>query len=101
MQPIPESTKPNHWLSVMTIKANSKVTPTDIMDALEKENIESRPVWKPMHIQPVFEQYDFIKVQEKAVSEDLFERGVCLPSDTKMTKEQQEKVITIIKNLFK
>ncbi len=101
MQPIPENTKPNHWLSVMTLKENSKVTPTDIMDALEKENIESRPVWKPMHMQPVFEQYDFIKVGEKAVSEDLFKRGVCLPSDTKMTKEEQERVITLIKNLFK
>ena len=70
------------------------------MEALEKENIESRPVWKPMHMQPVFKNYDFIKVEEKAVSEDLFERGVCLPSDTKMTKEEQETVINIIKKLF-
>lgn len=101
MQPVPENTKPNHWLSVITLKKNSKVKPIDIMLALEKENIESRPVWKPMHRQPVFENYDFIKVEEKAVSEDLFERGVCLPSDTKMTKEEQERVISIIKNLWK
>lgn len=101
MQPIPENTKPNHWLSVITLNKNSKVKPLDIMEALEKENIESRPVWKPMHMQPVFKDYDFIKVEEESVSEDLFERGVCLPSDTKMTKEEQNKVIEIIKNLWK
>lgn len=101
MQPIPENTKPNHWLSVITLKENSKVKPLDIMETLDKENIESRPVWKPMHMQPVFEKYDFIKVADKPISEDLFERGVCLPSDTKMTKEEQEVVINTIKKLFK
>ena len=100
MQQIPENTVVNHWLSVMTLESNSKVKPLDIMEALEKENIESRPVWKPMHIQPVFKDYDFIKVKEKAVSEDLFERGVCLPSDTNMTKEDMERIIKIIKGLF-
>lgn len=100
MQPIPENTKPNHWLSVITLKENSKVKPLDIMVALEKENIESRPVWKPMHMQPVFKDYDFIKVEENAVSEDLFNRGVCLPSDSKMTKEEQDIVIKIIKDLW-
>ena len=100
MQPIPKNTKPNHWLSVITLKRNSKVKPIDIMLALEKENIESRPVWKPMHKQPVFEKCDFIKAQDKAISEDLFERGVCLPSDTKMTEKEQKTVINIIKELF-
>ena len=100
MQPIPQNTKPNHWLSVITLKKDSKIKPLDIIVALENENIESRPVWKPMHLQPVFEQYDFIKVEDKAVSEDLFERGVCLPSDTKMTREEQQKVIQIIKKLW-
>lgn len=100
MQPVPENAKPNHWLSVITLKENAKVKPLDIVEALEKENIESRPVWKPMHMQPVFKKYDFIKVEEKPVSEDLFERGVCLPSDTKMTKEEQEKIIEIIKGLL-
>ncbi len=100
MQPIPENTKPNHWLSVITLKEDSKINPLDIMEALDKENIESRPVWKPMHMQPVFEKYDFIKVTDKPISEDLFERGVCLPSDTKMTKEEQEVVINTIKKLF-
>lgn len=101
MQPILADTKPNHWLSVITLKENSKVKPLDIMETLEKENIESRPVWKPMHMQPVFKQYDFIKVENKAVSEDLFKRGVCLPSDTKMTVEEQDKIIEIINNLWK
>lgn len=101
MHPVPENTRPNHWLSVMTIKEGSKVTPLQIMEALEKENIESRPVWKPMHLQPVFSKCDFIKVNDKTVSEDLFNRGVCLPSDTKMTVEQQNCVIQIVKQLFK
>lgn len=100
MQPVPKNSKPNHWLSVITLKEESKVKPIDIMEALEKENIESRPVWKPMHMQPVFKKYDFIKIEDKAVSEDLFNRGVCLPSDTKMTKEEQQVVIDIIKGLW-
>ena len=100
LQPIPEGTRPNHWLSVMTIKQTSKVKPLDIMLALEKENIESRPVWKPMHMQPVFKDCEFIKVEEIAVSKDLFNRGVCLPSDSKMTKEEQDRVIKIIRDLW-
>ena len=100
MQPTPVDTAPNHWLSVMTLKENSKVKPIDIMIELEKEEIETRPVWKPMHLQPIFEKYDFIKVNEKSVGEDLFNRGVCLPSDTKMTEEDIARVIDAIKKLF-
>ena len=100
MQPMRENTRPNHWLSVITLKKNSKVTPLQIMEALEKQDIETRPVWKPMHLQPVFKAYDFIKVEDKAVSEELFERGVCLPSDTKNTEEDMERVIKAIKTLF-
>ena len=104
MKEIPENTVPNHWLSVITIKEDSKVKPLDIMIALENENIGSRPVWKPMHLQPVFKKYDFIstaKEGEKSISEDVFNRGVCLPSDTKLTKEEMDRIISIIKNLFK
>ena len=100
MQPIPENAVVNRWLSVITLEPKSKVKPLDIMEALERENIESRPVWKPMHMQPVFKDYDFIKVKEQSVSEDLFDRGVCLPSDTNMTKEDIERVIKMIKGLF-
>lgn len=101
MMPENDDERSNNWLSCMTIKKDSKVKPLDIIESLEKENIESRPVWKPMHLQPIFEKYDFIKDDEIFVGEDLFERGVCLPSDTKMTEEEQAKVIDIIKNLFK
>lgn len=102
MKPIPKNTEPNYWLTVITIDKNSRVTPLQIIEALEKENIESRPVWKPMHMQPVFKKYDFITISEKnSVSEELFTRGVCLPSDTKMTKEEQARVIHVVEELFK
>lgn len=91
----------NYWLSVMTLKETSQVKPLDIMLALEKENIESRPVWKPMHLQPIFNQYPFFTATEdQPVSEDYFNRGVCLPSDTKMRMEEQKRVIKLIKSLF-
>lgn len=88
----------NCWLSCMTIDATSNVTPLDIQLALEKENIESRPIWKPMHLQPVFKAYDY--VDNCKVSENLFNNGICLPSDTKMSATEIEKVINIIKGLF-
>lgn len=106
MQPFLDNTKPNHWLSVMLLKEGSKVTPLQIMEALEKENIETRPVWKPMHLQPVFEGCEFFTKDGKSskdkmsVSEDLFNRGVCLPSDTKNTPEDMDRIIRIIKGLF-
>lgn len=101
MMPICKYNKPNYWLSCMTLKENSNIKPFDIMVALENANVESRPVWKPMHMQPVFKKYKFFNIKENiSVSEDLFNRGICLPSDTKMTKEQIDKVINLIKNLF-
>jgi dTDP-4-amino-4,6-dideoxygalactose transaminase len=93
--PINDWNEPNYWLSVMTL--NGSVRPLDIMEALEKENIESRPVWKPMHMQPFFAEYDYIGGD---VSEKLFENGVCLPSDTKMTDEDLERICGIIKGLW-
>lgn len=93
--------KPNYWLSTATINKNSKIKPLDIMLALEKENIESRPVWKPMHIQPFFKGYKFFSSLEKeSVSEDLFNRGICLPSDTKMNEEDIKNTINVIKKCF-
>lgn len=90
-----------HWLSIMKLKSD-KVTPNDIIDALEKENIESRPIWKPMHMQPVFKKYPFFNHNKKgiSVSEDLFNTGICLPSDVNMNKKEQMKVIEIIRSLF-
>jgi dTDP-4-amino-4,6-dideoxygalactose transaminase len=95
MMPINEWNEPNCWLSCMTV--TGKVSPLDIMMALEAENIESRPVWKPMHMQPFFEKYDFIG---EGMSEKIFENGVCLPSDTKITDENLKRVVDIIKGLW-
>ena len=93
--PSNEWDEPNYWLSSITL--SGKVRPIDIMEALEKENIESRPVWKPMHMQPFFEKYDFVGTD---IAEKLFENGVCLPSDTKMTDEDLERVVKVIKGLW-
>lgn len=94
--PINEWNEPNYWLSVMTI--NGPVNPLQVMEALEEDNIESRPIWKPMHMQPFFAEYDYIGGD---VSEKLFETGVCLPSDTKMTDQDQERICRIIKELWR
>ena len=87
-------------MSSIVLDTRSKVKPIEIIEALEKENIESRPVWKPMHLEPVFKDYDFIQVEEESIAKKLFENGVCLPSDTKMTNEEQDVVINKIKSLF-
>lgn len=94
--PVQSWNKPNYWLNVITL--SGEVKPLDIMMALEKENIESRPVWKPMHMQPFFEKYDFVG---RGVSERLFNEGVCLPSDTKMSEEDVLRVCDVIKGCFK
>ena len=93
--PINEWNKPNYWLSCITL--SGAVKPIDIMEALEKENIESRPIWKPMHIQPIFSKYDFVG---EGVSVKIFESGVCLPSDTKMTDEDLYRVCYVVKGLW-
>lgn len=100
MNPYLQKSEPNFWLSCLTINEGEKVTPEDIRLALEKENIESRPIWKPMHMQPVYRNNDFITAGTKPLSEDIFARGICLPSDNKMTVEQQDMIIEIIKGLF-
>ncbi|GAA0434875.1 aminotransferase class I/II-fold pyridoxal phosphate-dependent enzyme [Lentibacillus halophilus] len=87
--------EPNRWLSALTL--HGQIRPLDVIEALEKENIDSRPIWKPMHLQPFFNDYDFIG---DGVAERLFENGLCLPSDTKMTEEDLGKVIKTIKGLW-
>jgi len=94
--PINEWNEPNCWLSCMTVTGDVK--PLDIMLALEEKNIESRPIWKPMHMQPYYKSYDFIGA---GISEKIFESGTCLPSDTKMTDEDLERICGIIKSLWK
>lgn len=100
MNPIPVNTESNYWLSCMTIDERCKVKPLDIILALEKENIECRNIWKPMHLQPVFSECDYVQVEDKSVGEDIFLRGLCLPSDIKNTKEDMDKIIGIIKGCF-
>ncbi|MGG7161206.1 DegT/DnrJ/EryC1/StrS family aminotransferase [Clostridium baratii] len=103
MMPICEYGEPNYWLSCITIKEDSKVKPIDVILALEEENIESRPIWKPMHMQPVYKEYKFFNHNNegKAVSEVIFENGLCLPSDTKNTEEDMKRIVTTIKKVFK
>lgn len=101
MNPYMEITSPNFWLSCITLTENSKVKPADIIEALEKENIESRPIWKPMHLQPVFARNDYITaVEGESFCQKVFEQGVCLPSDVKNTQEDMKRILTVIKSLF-
>ena len=124
---------PNYWLSCMIInpeamakqvrgeqdflykKEAGKSSPQEILDAIASINVEGRPIWKPMHTQPIYRMNPFItkngngraqtnayiKEQASDVGMDIFNRGLCLPSDNKMTKEQQDIIIEVIKNCFK
>lgn len=103
MNPMNDKGDANNWLSCMTIAKNSKITPDMVMDALqEKCNAESRPIWKPMHMQPVFAACDFFAHGEdgSSVGEEVFARGLCLPSDIKNTDEDMEAIIRTVKELF-
>lgn len=134
MNPIDlKNSTPNYWLSCMIIDKEAmckqvrgeqdvcyisekgKTCPTEILENLAKYNAEGRPIWKPMHMQPIFRMNPFItrngngRAQTNAyidgistdIGMDIFNRGLCLPSDNKMTKEQQDIIIEIIKNCFK
>lgn len=87
--------QPNFWLTCILLNGNVKAD--DVIDILEEDEIEARNIWKPMHMQPVFEGYDYIGGD---VSEKLFEKGVCLPSDTKLTDEELFRICNIIKKLW-
>ena len=104
MNPYLECSEPNFWLSCMVIEKklveSKKVTPEKLRLALEAENVEARPIWKPMHRQPLFTDCDFISVDGTDVGGDIFTRGLCLPSDIKMTEEEQYYIIDTIKTLF-
>lgn len=96
-----ENSVPNFWLTCMLIDRDCTVTPEKIRLFLEKYNVESRPIWKPMHLQPVYRNNDFITAEDgEDVGKDIFERGICLPSDVKMTKEEQDIVIEMIRSVF-
>lgn len=125
MNPITEGTEPNYWLSAMIINKEfmskqvrddskgmyvtekGKTCPTEILEKLIEHNAEGRPIWKPMHMQPMYRTHEFI-TRDGAyiaggsvdVGADIFDRGLCLPSDNKMTFEEQNKVIEIVRSCF-
>ena len=111
--------EPNFWLSCILIDKEAmckqirqekeftyisekgKSCPEEIREKLASFNVESRPIWKPMHMQPVFKNCGFVKANDTlCVDEDIFDRGLCLPSDIKMTEQEQDIVIEIIKSCF-
>ena len=119
MNPYLPDTEPNFWLSCLLVdkdamteqirsdhdsrytKESGKSCPDEIREVLASYNIETRPIWKPMHLQPIYADHDFITAADGVcVDEDIFNRGLCLPSDIKMTVEEQDAVIEIIRGLF-
>ncbi|KIP21032.1 putative pyridoxal phosphate-dependent enzyme apparently involved in regulation of cell wall biogenesis [Anoxybacillus ayderensis] len=97
-----EGTMSNRWLTALTIDQKILgVTPIDIINALAHENIEARPVWKPLHLQPLFEGTRYYSHEEGwSVSDELFANGLCLPSGSSMTIEEQQRVIDVITSLL-
>ena len=119
MNPYDEkNSNPNNWLSCLIIdkeamskqvrtdlevsynKEHGKSCPGEILDVLASHNAEGRPIWKPMHMQPIYQGSKFVSVTFSPVNEDIFERGLCLPSDNKMTKEEQDRVIELVRACF-
>jgi dTDP-4-amino-4,6-dideoxygalactose transaminase len=94
----PEGSFSNRWLTCIVFPENTKTTPEDLRLALEKENIESRPLWKPMHLQPVFADAMFFGSK---VSENLFSRGICLPSGSSLETSDLERICNIVEKQAK
>lgn len=119
MNPMNPDGSANNWLSCITLAKGCKVTPNQIMEALAEENIESRPIWKPMHLQPIYADCDFFTKdglcdsdkdctsgvggynEPDSVGTDIFNRGLCLPSDIKNTQEDMARIIEIVRSQFK
>lgn len=113
-----ENSNPNFWLSCITVnkdamckqtRTDNKATyesesgkscPTEILEKMAEVNAEGRPIWKPMHMQPFYSKNVFVTVNGQKNDEDIFERGLCLPSDNKMTPEQQDRVIAAVRSCF-
>lgn len=132
MNPIVEGTEPNYWLSALLIEPDAmcatarddaeaffepehgKSCPTEILNAIASINAEGRPIWKPMHMQPMYRMHGFVTVSGEGraktnayieggvadVGADIFRRGACLPSDNKMSTEQQDRIIEVIRACF-
>ena len=113
----PEAVEPNFWLSCVLIDENAmcvqdrgatetkyqtasgKTCPDEICATLAKHNVESRPIWKPMHLQPLYCNHEFVS-NGADVGADIFRRGLCLPSDIKMTQDEQDQIIQIVRSCF-
>ncbi|MCI8661369.1 MAG: aminotransferase class I/II-fold pyridoxal phosphate-dependent enzyme [Lachnospiraceae bacterium] len=106
MNPINPDGESNHWLSCAILDpklVQQGITPELIIEELEKENIESRPIWKPMNLQPIYSKNDFIQIDSSnnfSIGEDIFMHGICLPSDIKNTDEDRQKIIDIIRKVY-
>ncbi|WP_283936259.1 DegT/DnrJ/EryC1/StrS family aminotransferase [Paenibacillus odorifer] len=100
LMPIPAVSASNYWLTVIILNNNSSTTAADIIGNLESNNIESRPIWKPMSLQPIFNECISFTHCEKSFGNELFINGVCLPSGSELTLEVQESIINNIKGLF-
>jgi dTDP-4-amino-4,6-dideoxygalactose transaminase len=90
----------NRWLTCITVDEGQSggVTRETIRLALAEDNIEARPLWKPMHLQPVFAQYPYYG---SGVAEDLFNRGLCLPSGSNLLAEDLDRIVRIVRRVFK
>jgi len=114
-----DNSVPNFWLSCMLIHESAlceqyigetsasyvtepgKSCPTEILQKLAEQNAEGRPIWKPMHMQPIYRNNGFVAREgETDVGLDIFHRGLCLPSDIKMTREEQDMIIETVKSCF-
>ena len=94
--------KSTRWLTTMTINPKvTRVTPTDLIDALDQKDVEARLIWKPLHMQPLYREVQCF-TQEEGVnfSENLFKHGVCLPSGSNLTENQQTQIIKIVRDCF-
>ncbi len=132
MNPITDDTNPNYWLSAclidkdymckqvrddsraLYVPEHGKSCPTEILEAIFSINAEGRPIWKPMHMQPMYRLHEFVTREGSGRAKtnayikgsvidygvDIFERGLCLPSDNKMTEEEQDKIIEVIRACF-
>lgn len=98
--PEPEWSFSNRWLSVATLDSSARIDARSLIRRLAAEGIEARPIWKPMHLQPVFAGTAYFPHDASSVSDDFFYRGICLPSGTNMTESQQDRVVATLRDLL-
>lgn len=100
-QPCPPECQSNDWLTTICLKPDSGLTPTQVIQALDKAGIEARHIWKPMHLQPVYADAPFVSSEDDHVAEDIFATGLCLPSGTNLTRDELEQVANCLQRLWR